>query len=53
VSKETPPLDVFTHGATIDHHKWDATIDFVGQDFQVLVWDAPGHGLSRPTTSRF
>lgn len=39
---------VFTHGATVDHHEWDATLPIVGKDFQVLVWDVRGHGLSRP-----
>ncbi len=42
------PLVVFTHGATINHHEWDATLPIVGEHFQVLAWDLPGHGLSRP-----
>jgi pimeloyl-ACP methyl ester carboxylesterase len=44
------PLVVFTHGATIDHHEWDATLPIVGEHFQVLTWDVRGHGLSRPAT---
>lgn len=44
------PLVVFTHGATIDHHEWDATLPFVGEHFRVLTWDVRGHGLSRPAT---
>jgi pimeloyl-ACP methyl ester carboxylesterase len=44
------PLVVFTHGATIDHHEWDATLPVVGEHFRVLAWDMPGHGLSRPAT---
>lgn len=42
------PLVVFTHGATIDHHEWDATLPLVGEQFRVLAWDMPAHGLSRP-----
>jgi len=46
--KAGAPLVVFTHGATIDHHEWDATLPLVGEQFRVLAWDARGHGLSRP-----
>ena len=42
------PLVVFTHGATIDHHEWDATLPVVGGFFQVMCWDLRGHGRSRP-----
>jgi pimeloyl-ACP methyl ester carboxylesterase len=45
---EGAPLVVFTHGATIDHHEWDATIPLVAEHFRVLTWDIRGHGLSRP-----
>lgn len=44
------PLVVFTHGATIDHHEWDATLPLVGEHFRVLAWDMRAHGLSRPAT---
>jgi 3-oxoadipate enol-lactonase len=46
--KKDAPLVVFTHGATIDHHEWDATLPIVGEQFNVLAWDVRGHGLSRP-----
>lgn len=46
--KAGAPLVVFTHGATIDHHEWDATLPLVGEHFRVLTWDIRGHGLSRP-----
>ncbi len=46
--KEDAPFVVFTHGATIDHHEWDATIPLVGEHFRILTWDVRGHGLSRP-----
>jgi 3-oxoadipate enol-lactonase len=42
------PLVVFTHGATIDHHEWDATLPLVAENFRFLTWDVTGHGLSRP-----
>jgi 3-oxoadipate enol-lactonase len=45
---EQAPLVVFTHGATVDHHEWDATLPIVAQKFRVLTWDMPDHGLSRP-----
>jgi 3-oxoadipate enol-lactonase len=46
--KVDAPLVVFTHGALIDHHEWDATLPLVGKHFRVLAWDVRGHGLSRP-----
>lgn len=46
--KTDAPLVVFTHGATIDHREWDATLPLVGEQFHVLTWDVRGHGLSRP-----
>ncbi len=42
------PLVVFTHGATVDHHEWDATLPLVAEHFRVLAWDVRGHRLSRP-----
>lgn len=46
--KATAPLVVLTHGATIDHHEWDATLPVIGEHFRFLTWDIRGHGLSRP-----
>lgn len=51
--KTDAPLVVFTHGATIDHHEWDATLPLVGEHFRVLAWDLRGHGLSRPARFDF
>ena len=46
--KVDAPCLVFTHGATIDHHEWDATLPLVtAAGFGILVWDMRGHGLSR------
>jgi len=47
------PLVVFTHGATVDHHEWDATLPLVGEHFRVLAWDVRSHGLSRPAPFSF
>jgi 3-oxoadipate enol-lactonase len=46
--KADAPLVVLTHGATIDHHEWDATLPILGDRFRILTWDIRGHGLSRP-----
>ena len=46
--KRGAPLVVLTHGATIDHHEWDATIPLLVDRYQVLTWDVRSHGLSRP-----
>ncbi len=46
--RQEAPLVVFTHGATVDHHEWDATVPLVGEHYRVLTWDVRGHGLSRP-----
>ena len=51
--KVNTPLVVFTHGATIDHHEWDATLQIVGEHFRVLAWDVRGHGKSRPARLSF
>jgi 3-oxoadipate enol-lactonase len=48
--RASAPLVVFTHGATIDHHEWDATLPLVGDKFRVLAWDMRAHGLSRPAS---
>lgn len=47
--KAGAPLVVFSHGATVDHHEWDATLPLVAEHFRVLTWDLRGHGLSRPS----
>lgn len=51
--KAGAPLVVFTHGATVDHHEWDATLPLVGEQFRILAWDVRGHGLSRPAPLSF
>jgi 3-oxoadipate enol-lactonase len=46
--QESAPLVVLTHGATVDHAEWDATLPLlIIAGFRVLAWDVRGHGLSR------
>ena len=47
------PLLVFTHGAWCDHHMFQAQLEVVAEHYHVLLWDVRGHGLSRPSTTRF
>jgi pimeloyl-ACP methyl ester carboxylesterase len=51
--KADTTLVVFTHGATVDHHEWEATLPVVAEHYRVLAWDVRGHGLSRPGTFDF
>ncbi|MDJ0915948.1 MAG: alpha/beta hydrolase [Desulfobacterales bacterium] len=39
---------IFTHGATMDHDLFQYQIEYFAQKHKVIVWDVPGHGLSRP-----
>lgn len=47
------PLLVFMHGATMDHRMFNAQVAAFAAEYRVLVWDARGHGRSRPTGSGF
>ena len=44
---ETPAL-VFLPGLTADHRLFDKQIAYFEGKYNVLVWDAPGHGASWP-----
>ncbi|GET35829.1 alpha/beta fold hydrolase [Microseira wollei] len=44
---EDKPLIIFTHGAGVDHHEFDAQVPFIAQEYRVLTWDVRGHGLSQ------
>lgn len=39
---------VMLHGATMDHRMFNAQVEALQADYQVLVWDARGHGQSQP-----
>ncbi len=39
---------VFTHGLTADHTMFQKQVDRFKQEYTVVTWDVPLHGLSRP-----
>lgn len=41
---------VFTHGLTADHSMFEKQMEFFREQYTVLSWDVPLHGLSRPYT---
>lgn len=44
---------IFLHGACVDHHSFDPVLPAFLEDYQVLAWDARGHGSSQPMGDRF
>ena len=42
------PTLVFLPGLTADHRLFDAQTAYFAENNNVLTWDAPGHGESRP-----
>ena len=38
----------FLHGLTADHSMFDGQTAFFEKEYNLLSWDAPGHGRSRP-----
>ena len=45
--EDAPPV-VFSHGAMMDHHMFDAQVPSVAERYRVITWDMRGHGSSRP-----
>ena len=41
----------FLHGLTADHSMFDEQIAYFKKEYNVLTWDAPAHGKSRPFES--
>lgn len=39
---------VFTHGVTADHTMFEKQITYFSDNFTIILWDVPMHGLSRP-----
>ncbi|MDR1853150.1 MAG: alpha/beta hydrolase [Propionibacteriaceae bacterium] len=39
---------LFTHGLAANHEMFEKQVEFFGADFNVITWDVPLHGLSRP-----
>jgi len=50
---EDKPLVVLMHGATMDHRMFNAQVEALVPRYRVLVWDARGHGLSKPIGDAF
>jgi len=46
-SKDSKTI-VFTHGLTANHMMFEKQVEYFGQDFNIITWDVPLHGLSRP-----
>ncbi|MCQ2330641.1 MAG: alpha/beta hydrolase, partial [Paludibacteraceae bacterium] len=44
---------VFLPGLTADHRLFDKQVDYFESRYNVVVWDAPGHGASRPFSLSF
>ncbi len=53
VSGNKGPWLVFLHGAGADHEMFNDQLQVVSRKFKVLLWDARGHGLSRPMGTSF
>jgi 3-oxoadipate enol-lactonase len=43
---EGAPTVVFLHGATLDHHAWDAQVEVLSEQYRTVTVDLRGHGLS-------
>lgn len=39
---------VLLHGMTADHTLFDKQVEYFNEKYNLLVWDAPAHGKSRP-----
>ena len=50
---ENRPWLVFLPGLTADHRLFDGQVAELGKGYNCLVWDAPGHGTSRPFALKF
>ncbi|MDR4318056.1 antibiotic resistance protein [Niallia circulans] len=44
---------IFLHGAGADHEMFNEQVPIVSNEFNLLLWDARGHGLSRPMGDKF
>jgi pimeloyl-ACP methyl ester carboxylesterase len=50
---EHRPWIILLHGAGADHRMFDPQLDALIGQYNLLIWDARGHGLSRPMTGDF
>jgi Predicted hydrolases or acyltransferases (alpha/beta hydrolase superfamily) len=44
---------LFLHGAGLDHNMFKEQIEAIKYRYKILLWDARGHGLSRPIGKQF
>lgn len=44
---------IFLHGAGCDHKMFDKQLEYIPNKFSILIWDARGHGKSRPIGEGF
>lgn len=51
--KAGAPWLIFLHGACVDHHSFDPVLPSFVEEYQVLAWDARGHGSSQPMGETF
>ena len=42
------PTLVMLHGLTADHRLFDRQVEYFAGKYDIIVWDAPAHGRSRP-----
>ena len=54
ISKDVEgPWVLFLHGAGLDHNMFKEQVEAIKYRFKILLWDARGHGLSRPLGKQF
>lgn len=46
--KQNERCIVFTHGLTANHTMFEKQVVYFGENYTVITWDVPLHGLSRP-----
>lgn len=46
--RESPFSLVFLPGLTANHHLFDKQTEVFSEQYDIIVWDAPAHGKSRP-----
>ena len=47
-NKNVSDCIVFTHGVTADHTMFEKQIPYFSDNYAIILWDVPMHGLSRP-----
>src|SRR5574344_1973876 len=50
IKRNSPICLVLLHGLTADHRLFYQQVKAFSKRYFLLLWDAPGHGLSRPYT---